>query len=386
MGKQGALFGGIGILVVLLGCIAGISAEYEYALNYGAELSDIEKELPVSDGLAWGYYAGSCPTAESIVASRVAAFLKNDGGVAAGLVRVFFHDCFVQGCDASILLKRASGSELNAIPNQTIRPIALQLINDIKTRIEAACPRTVSCADIVVVAAKQAVTQSGGPSFNVPLGRLDALAFSTQTTDLPGPSTTFAQQKAIFSEKGLTDTADLVALAGAHTLGVAHCGAFSQRILPTVDPKLNSGYAGYLKANVCPSPPGSGSTGLDFYSPNHFDNQYFKNLPTGGALLQSDQNLDQDSTAWSLVNQWASNQSAFFTQFVKSFVKMSQISSGKGGEIRLNCSITNSGKLNVRVEGEEPHVDLLLTTPTYTRPHTSEPELISMVTEGKADL
>ncbi|CAM6089567.1 unnamed protein product [Calypogeia fissa] len=174
--------------------------------------------------------------------------------------------------------------------------------------------------------------------------------------------------------------------SGAHTLGVTHCAAFSQHILPAVDPKLNSGYAGYLKANVCPSPPGNGSTGLNFYSPNHFDNQFFKNLPTGGALLQSDQNLDQDSTTWNLVNQWVSNQDAFFTQFVRSFVKMSQTSSGKGGEIRLNCSITNSGKLNVRVEGEEPHVNLLLTTPTYTRPHTSEPELISMVTEGKVDL
>lgn len=383
------LCGGVaGLLVVVLAasCIAGSSAEYQYELNYGAELSDLEKELPVADGLAWGYYAGTCPSAESIVASRVAAFLQNDGGVAAGLLRLFFHDCFVQGCDASILLKLASGSELNAVPNQTIRPIALQLIDDIKTRIEAACPRTVSCADIVVLSAKQAITQTGGPSFSVPLGRVDSLSWSTQTTDLPGPSTTFAQQQSVFKQKGLSDTADLVALAGAHTLGVAHCGAFSQRIIPNVDPKLNSGYAGYLKSNVCPSPPGSGSTGLDFYSPNHFDNQYFKNLPTGGALLLSDQNLDQDPTAWGLVKQWANNQNDFFTQFVKSFVKMSQISSGQKGEIRLKCSTTNSGKLNEPVVGDEPHVDLVLSTPTYSSSgHFSEPELISMVTDGKAN-
>lgn len=64
-----------------------------------------------------------------------------------------------QGCDASILLKLSSGSELNAVPNQTIRPIALQLVDDIKGRLEAACPKVVSCSDIIVLAAKAAVLQ-----------------------------------------------------------------------------------------------------------------------------------------------------------------------------------------------------------------------------------
>lgn len=84
------------VMVVLVGHIAVCSAAYEYALNYGAELSDLEKEMPVAVGLAWGYYAQSCASAESIVAARVAAFLQTDAGVAAGLVRLFFHDCFVQ--------------------------------------------------------------------------------------------------------------------------------------------------------------------------------------------------------------------------------------------------------------------------------------------------
>ncbi|CAM6102060.1 unnamed protein product [Calypogeia fissa] len=177
-------------------------------------------------------------------------------------------------------------------------------------------------------------------------------------------------------------------------LGLLKCTHFGSNTLCNIQ-STHSSHCGpkaefwicWLPQGQCVSlTTGSGSTGLNFYSPNHFDNQFFKNLPTGGALLQSDQNLDQDSTAWNLVNKWVSNEDAFFTQFVKSFVEMSQISSGKGGEIRLNCSITNNGKLNVRVEGEEPHVNLLLTTPTYTHPHTSEPELISMVTEGKVDL
>lgn len=188
----------------------------------------------------------------------------------------------------------------------------------------------------------------------------------------------------------LTSEADveiggLTCWTGAHTLGVAHCQAFNARILPNVDPKMNKDYAGYLIKNVCPTLQSTNSTGLDFYSPNHFDNQYFKNLPTGGALLASDQNLDQDSTSWGLVNQWAGNQSAFFTQFAKSFVKMSQITTltGNKGEIRNLCTTTNSGKVNVPVDEPEANVEHILNTPTYTR--SSYPDLISMVTEGQSE-
>lgn len=68
----------------------------QYALKHGVELEELEDQIPVAAGLAFGYYAQSCASAESIIAGRVAAFLKNDGGVAAGLLRLFFHDCFVQ--------------------------------------------------------------------------------------------------------------------------------------------------------------------------------------------------------------------------------------------------------------------------------------------------
>lgn len=64
---------------------------------------------------------------------------------------------FLQGCDASVLLENAPGieSELDAPGNQGIQ--GLKIVDDIKSAVEKACPRTVSCADILAIASKESV-------------------------------------------------------------------------------------------------------------------------------------------------------------------------------------------------------------------------------------
>ncbi|KAL3677172.1 hypothetical protein R1sor_027120 [Riccia sorocarpa] len=333
--------------------VAAFGGPLQYVPNYGAELSFLEMQAPVKDGLAWGFYAKSCPKAEQIVADRVAAFLKNDAGVAPGLLRLFFHDCFVQGCDGSILLKISSGTELDDPANGSIRKVALDLIDDAKANIEKACPGVVSCADIVVLAGRESVKQTGGPAYNVPLGRRDSFTFSPSTNDLPPPTFSFQQQLDSFQKKNL-DATDLVALSGAHTLGVAQCGSFSNRLRPSVDPKLNKDYAKFL-INTCPTDNTAKTTGLDFFTPNKFDNIYYKNFATGGTLLTSDQNLDQNAQALNLVKFYASNQTAFFNQFLWSYIKMSQIGPkfNNDGEIRKKCTTTNSGRISPTEISEE---------------------------------
>jgi peroxidase len=65
----------------------------------------------------------------------------------------------VQGCDGSILLDTTptEKSEQEAGPNLTLRPAAFKAINDIRDRLEKACGRVVSCADIVGLAARDSV-------------------------------------------------------------------------------------------------------------------------------------------------------------------------------------------------------------------------------------
>lgn len=60
-----------------------------------------------------------------------------------------------QGCDGSVLLNNTAtiDSEQDAVPNNnSIR--GLDVVNDIKTAVEDACPATVSCADILTIAAE----------------------------------------------------------------------------------------------------------------------------------------------------------------------------------------------------------------------------------------
>lgn len=69
---------------------------------------------------------------------------------------MIFHDCFVQGCDASILIDGPS-TEKTAPPNLLLR--GYEVIDDAKAQLEAACPNTVSCADILALAARDAAVQ-----------------------------------------------------------------------------------------------------------------------------------------------------------------------------------------------------------------------------------
>lgn len=101
-----------------------------------------------------GYYSRSCPSAESIVKQTVQSHFKSNPTIAPGLLRMHFHDCFVQGCDGSVLLDGPS-TEKTAGPNRGLR--GWDVIDDAKTKLEAACPGVVSCADILALAARDSV-------------------------------------------------------------------------------------------------------------------------------------------------------------------------------------------------------------------------------------
>jgi hypothetical protein len=71
-----------------------------------------------------------------------------------------------QGGDASILIDSTAGNqaEKDAISNLSMNPLGYEVVHGIKAALEAACPRTVTCADIIALGGREAVFQVGdGP-------------------------------------------------------------------------------------------------------------------------------------------------------------------------------------------------------------------------------
>ncbi|KAK9748734.1 hypothetical protein RND81_02G076600 [Saponaria officinalis] len=311
-----------------------------------------QSSVPIAPGLSYTFYSTICPNLESIVRNHLLQVFANDTTQAAGLLRVHFHDCFVLGCDASVLLDgSASGpSEQSAIPNLTLRPEAFKIINDLQTLIQSQCGQAVSCADITALAARDSVLLTGGPSYNIPLGRRDSLNFATQNVtkaNLPGPTLNTTQLLNALSTKNLSAT-DLVALSGGHTIGRGHCASFTNRLYPARDPTMDQTFYNNLKL-TCPASNTTNTTHNDIRTPNIFDNKYYVNLMNRQTLFTSDQTLYTDSRTKDIVTSFAINQTLFFEKFVEGMLKMGQLGvlTGTQGEIRTNCSAMNNNGNNL---------------------------------------
>ncbi|KAM6559689.1 hypothetical protein CsatA_028928 [Cannabis sativa] len=336
-------------LVLIICCVVLICSSIISVSSANFE-GPAEKTVPLTKGLSWQFYAKSCPSAESIIRKELKKIFKNDIAQAAGLLRLHFHDCFVQGCDGSVLLDgSASGpSEKDAPPNLTLRATAFKIINDLRALIHKKCGRVVSCADITALAARDSVFLSGGPDYAVPLGRRDGLAFATQNetnANLPPPSSGAQAILKQLADNQNLDPTDVVALSGGHTIGIAHCGSFDNRLYPTQDPVMDQTFAKNLKS-ICPTKDFDAFTFQDLRTPNTFDNKYYVDLMNRQGLFTSDQDLYTYSKTKEIVKSFAVNQTLFFEKFVIAMTKMGQLNvlTGKEGEIRGNCSVRNSQK------------------------------------------
>ncbi|KAF9619397.1 hypothetical protein IFM89_006584 [Coptis chinensis] len=298
------------------------------------------------------YYDHSCPQAKEIVKSVVAKAVAKETRMAASLLRLHFHDCFVKGCDGSVLLDNSSSiiSEKGSNPNRNSAR-GFNVVDDIKSALEKECPGTVSCADALALAARDSTVLAGGPSWDVPLGRKDSKGASLSGSNniIPAPNNTFQTILTKFKVVGL-NVVDLVALSGSHTIGFSRCTSFRQRLYNQSgngqpDYSLDQSYASQLKKN-CPRSGGDQNLFfLDFVTPTKFDNFYFKNILASKGLLNSDQVLLTKSEAsMELVKKYAENNELFFVQFAKSMVKMGNISplTGSKGEIRKTCRKINN--------------------------------------------
>lgn len=305
--------------------------------------------LSQGQGTRVGFYSTSCPRVESIVQSTVRSHFQSNPTIAPGLLRMHFHDCFVEGCDASILID-GTNTEKTAGPNRLLR--GYEVIDDAKRQLESACPGVVSCADILALAARDSVVVTGGASWAVPTGRRDGrVSQASATSNLPAFTDSVDVQKQKYLDKNL-NTQDLVALSGGHTIGTSACQFFQYRLYNFTaaggpDPTIDAAFLSTLR-NLCPANgDGTRRVGLDNGSQNRFDNSYFTNLRNGRGVLESDQRLWSDASTQNVVQRFLGVRGllglTFSVEFGRSMVKMSnvEVKTGSNGEIRRVCSAVN---------------------------------------------
>ncbi|XP_068635455.1 peroxidase 31-like isoform X2 [Aristolochia californica] len=297
--------------------------------------------IPVSSELSISFYDKSCPGMEDKISHVIREKMTEGQSITApATLRLFFHDCFVQGCDGSVLISSTEGNkaERDADINLSLAGDSLDAVLRAKKILEEMCPGVVSCADILAVLARDSTMN--GPSWSVLKGRRDSrtsIAFLA-AAELPTSSANLTQLINQFASKGLTSL-DLVALSGAHTAGSAHCIEVVER-LRRRDPTMDPDFRASLLAS-CPLSLRDNEVVVTFDdTPFVFDNLFFKKLKERKALLTSDQTLlSGDDHIREAVFRYAENETLFFQEFAAAMQKIGSVGvlTGAQGEVRKDC-------------------------------------------------
>ncbi|CAL5443961.1 unnamed protein product [Camellia sinensis] len=320
--------------------------------------------------LEYDFYRKSCPQAEKIIRSKVLSLYEVRSDVAPALLRLVFHDCFIEGCDASVLLDAVDGidSEKESPPNETLK--GFDLIDMIKSQLEEACPGVVSCADILVLGARESVVLAGGPFYPLQTGRRDStLSFSEVATyELPNPQNDLPQIVASFASRGFNER-ETVSLLGAHSIGTIHCRFILNRLYnfggtdepdPTLDPQfldLLRSKCNDSHTSLSPSPllspssdDGSASRSSSSQEPgvemdyqgrgSGFGSLYYRGLLESKGILYVDQQLTAEEKTEAWVRAYAADDSLFGQDFARAMMKLSNLGllTGPMGQVRISCS------------------------------------------------
>ncbi|KAI4371666.1 hypothetical protein MLD38_009992 [Melastoma candidum] len=304
--------------------------------------------LAEGQGLKVGFYAKPCPNAEEIVNGVMKTVFKEALSLSGPLLRMHFHDCFVRGCDGSILLNSVNKTaEKDSPPNLSLRGFGV--IDRVKAALEKQCPGVVSCSDILAIVARDAVVATGGQFYNVETGRRDGSVslLTDALNNLLPPTSDFATLISGFTALGLNAT-DLAVLSGGHTIGTSHCSSFSDRLYNftgknDTDPSMDKNYIARLKSR-CKINDQTTLVEMDPGSVRTFDIKYYSLITKRRGLFTSDQALLNNTVTKSYINAQLKNGGATFGHdFGVSMVKMGRIGvlTGSSGQIRKFCYKNN---------------------------------------------
>ncbi|XP_050370598.1 putative Peroxidase 48 [Argentina anserina] len=333
-------------------------------------------DVTTSQNLEYDFYRDTCPRAEKIVRTKMAWIYGQHRNVSAQLLRLFFHDCFIEGCDASVLLDDSNGNQNHAIEKQAIPNKSLKgfdKIDQIKESLENECAGVVSCADILALATRDAIVLAGGPFYPILTGRRDSTrSFFDKAMNpmmgMPRPDDNINQTLQKFSLRGF-DEKETVALLGGHNIGKIGCEFIRSRInnfkgTGQPDPTLTPEFVSEMRLNCDDDFNQETSTeaatrrlsekftskGMSYYQQLSssvsagagFDSHYYQSLLRGRGLLFADQQLMANKRTARLVAKYASDDgSAFRTDFARAMMKMSDLNvlNGSQGQVRFDCSL-----------------------------------------------
>ncbi|XP_074311876.1 peroxidase 5-like [Silene latifolia] len=314
--------------------------------------------------LSIDFYKRKCPSVEKIVSDVIKKNALTNKGSIPGIIRLHFHDCFITGCDGSILLTPERYNLYNtemAHPANGISLRGMEVINQIKTEVEKHCPNVVSCADILAYAARDAIVSVGNPHYVIPAGRRDGVAIDGNFAGgLPKSISNIERLTEQYAEKGLT-VEDLVVLEGSHSIGQSRCQGTIAEVnstleVPAVDNFLDKSYKAMVENQSC-APKDSGvfwrlTTPLN---PEKKVNEawgvsFYENISKGKGVLPSDLAMAVHGTTKDMVKQYASNAELWKKKFNEAMIKLGKMNvlTGEQGEIRRHCGIINSVNIPVK--------------------------------------
>ncbi|KAK1274505.1 Peroxidase 60 [Acorus gramineus] len=243
-----------------------------------------------ASSLQVGFYKGKCGmlNVESIIRGVVTIKYYQDPTIVPALLRLQFHDCFVNG---------------------------------------------------------------RGARYEVETGRRDGKVSLASNVNLPSPFLTVSETISAFKKKGLSPT-DMVYLFGAHTVGITHCSLIRNRLYnfkgtgqpdPTMGPSLLAALKTKCPQNATTTTDNPVFLDQNPSSTNVVDNSYYKQILMKRGVLQIDQELALDPATRPTVSYIAGG-FGFPTQFGAAMVKLGavEVLTGSQGEIRRSCRKVNA--------------------------------------------
>ncbi|GJY33358.1 peroxidase 41-like protein [Tanacetum coccineum] len=308
------------------------------------------KKPPPPPPLTLDYYAKTCPRFHEIVRTTIVPKQISHPTTAAATLRLFFHDCMVGGCDASVLItsNAYNKAERDMDINESLAGDGFDVVTRVKMALEVECPGVVSCADVLAVATRDLLIQVGGPHYEVKLGRKDGLESKASNVEgkLGRSNMTINEVIRVFESHKYTHREMVALMGGGHTIGFAHCKEFESRLFgPKPDPSVHPKLVERLKAMcVNSSKDPSISAFLDPISAGNFDNMIFKNILNGLGVLGTDQAMASDPRTRPFVEEYARDSVKFFKDFARAMEKTSvyQVKTGNQGEVRRRCDAFNN--------------------------------------------